>query len=174
MIDFPVNNPLEETPLASQVDSIARYRTVVDANGNNVIDDNGLVSENNFTFGQAGSIDESSTSTTSTSVVDVPNCTISQFTISRTRAILVLFSAQLLVSGSNEAGNIRIAFNGNVDEVRGTVPYVQGTKVITITIHVLRTLAAGTWTIKGMWNSSSSGSTVTAYNRQITFMLLGS
>lgn len=160
----------------------ANSATFTDGSDTTIIDASGIVSTANFVTDQAGSIDFTETSTTSTTLVDVPDCTISSFSISRSVGILVLFSGHFSTGvAAGGRGEVYIYVGGDVadvQEVRVRVPDTQlYPDMITLGTYNQRFLTASSpptsYTIKAQWQVATGGQTIYAANRQISYMRFG-
>jgi len=154
--------------------------TIKDGTDATIVDATGLVSTASFPTGQTGSLDVSTSTTTSTTLVDMPNTTLSSFSISRTRGVIVLLTC-MLATAADTGVEAYIFIGGDVNdvqEVRIRLLNVSGVtwRSTTYMTYNLRQLTANTpptsYTIKARWLSLGGGSVEVA-NRQITYMLFG-
>lgn len=161
----------------------AESATFVNDEGETIIDGGGIISAANFLMGQAGSTDFTEVNTTSTTLVDVPNCTITPFTIERPAGIIVLLSGQFAVDTSTDGrGEVYVYIGGDVadvQEVRIRVPQeiIASVGLITLCTYNMRFITANSpptsYTIKAQWKVVSAGQTIYAVNRQISYMRFG-
>lgn len=160
----------------------AESATFINDEGETILDGGGLISAANFLTGQAGSTDFTSTTTTSTTLVDMPNCTITPFTITRSAGIIVLFTGHLAVGSATDGrGEVYIYIGGDVSDVQEVRIRVPQTIVqpdyVTLTNHALRFISANTppttYTIKARWKVASGAQTLYVVNRQISYMRFG-
>ncbi len=154
---------------------------VKDGSGTTLIDATGLVSTVSFNTGQAGLIDGTIHSTTSTSVVDIPNTTITAFEISRTAGVVILFVGNfVVVDPAKSHGRAWIFVGGDINDIqedRIVIPASETGSAVTRMTYNLRQITAATpptsYTIKARWQCAVSGQTLRVVNRQISYMLFG-
>jgi len=161
----------------------AKGVTIKDSAGTSFIDSTGLIGTQSFNVAQAGSTNSTSTSTTSTSLVDIPNTSVS-FSISRSRLLLAILSAEFAFMDANGGLEAYIRVGGDVNDVqeprislKGSVHRATGSgDYITLTTYVFRNITANSpptsYTLTGRWKVDSG---VTGYvrNRQLSYYLLG-
>lgn len=152
--------------------------TINNSSGSSIIDSNGLVSYNSFFTDSAGVVDPfdaTSATTTSTTLVDMPNTTLGTVTINRTTAILTMLTCDIGISDSSNVASAWIFIGGDVNDIQEVRIRTRSTTSLTLTTHNLRLITAGTpptdYVIKVKW--LTTGGTATVWNRQITRMLLG-
>lgn len=152
-------------------------------NGDTVFDGLGLFGINNFQVAQAGSTNNTITTTTSTSLTDVSNTTTS-FTIDRPRLLLAIFTCEVLFLDADGGLEIYIHVGGDVNDVqeprislRGSTYRASGSDhYITLTTYVFRTISANSpptsYSLRARWQVAS-GVTGQMRNRQLSYYLLG-
>jgi len=152
--------------------------SVENTDGDTVFDSSGLVSTTSFITDQVGSYDTSTSSTSSTSYLDVPNMTLSAFNLTRTTGILVLVTMVLESFGGGAGSEAVIHVGGEVNDTQQVRIRVPPDNVkSTFTTYLLRQLPVTgaphvSYTIKMQWKVATTGS-LEVQQRQISYMLLG-
>lgn len=163
--------------------------TIKNEDETTIIDEQGLISTANFLTDSAGSVDSGTTSTTSTSLVDVPNCIITAFSINRPKMILTALQAEMgfksTGSGHLIGAEMYIYIGGEVageQEVRmslrgDTFTLPDNTRVQTLSTQNLRLLPAASppvsYVVKARWRALTATDTAHARNRQIAYFVFG-
>lgn len=148
--------------------------TLSDSEDTTIIDGKGLVSTASFPTDQAGDISGTVSTTNSTTLVDMPDCTLSSFDINRTTTILTLLSIVGKIS-TGDVGRVFIYVGGDVADVQQVQISITDDLYSTYMTYNLRQITAGTpptsYILKAKWTASAG--TLSVSRRQITRMTLG-
>jgi hypothetical protein len=179
MIIIPGDNPLSkvQTLISEAIEAIGRFRVLEDANGNDVVDDTGLVSTVNF---PNGSVTQSSEiTTTSNSFVDMSGVSLT-FSLDRTANVLVILDGTGL-NDDNVLGSDNCIVTLNVDGsdqskqmgLPGSLPGDNsGLFGNTGALAYLLSLSSGSHTIKGRFRRNNAGTARVAF-ASLTYLVLG-
>lgn len=152
--------------------------TIKDVNNTSVIDSKGLISTASFRSGQIGVLSGAGTSTTSTTNVDINGMTMTDFAINRQTMIMSFMTISTNINTAGDTGTAFIFVGGDVNDIQEVRITVTSTNEATLTNHLLRFLPASKppthYALKGVWKVAGAGQTVNAWQRQLSYILLGS
>lgn len=161
-----------------QAGSIITGGQILNQDGTIIIDEDGLVSQNSFRNGSV--FDSGAISTSSDTFVDGGSALT--FSLTNTTKVLVMYSALMnnLQAGSN---GVQTVMNISVDSVDSQgpdvagqgVPFSGGVTFISGSASTILSLSSGSHTIKIRYKISTNtgGSDASIFQRQLTYLILG-